>query len=69
MSNKLRKGLILLNTSSLGKGVVIDWGISGRFHEYIPSEKELPSIVRVWTKGEIELWPLTAVRVEENWFN
>ncbi len=62
----LRKGLVLKHTGKQGKGVVIDWGITGaKYSEYILSKKERADSVRVWTGNKIEVWPLAQVFLEE----
>jgi hypothetical protein len=67
MSGMLRKGLILENISSRSRGVLIDWGISARFKTYLPCRREAADTVRVWTRGMIELWPMSAIAVQERW--
>ncbi|MDA8086612.1 MAG: hypothetical protein M0Z75_07930 [Nitrospiraceae bacterium] len=62
----LRKGLVLKHTGKQGKGVVIDWGITGaKYRKYIPSKKDLADAVRVWTGERIEVWPLAQVFFED----
>lgn len=64
VSKKLRKGLILTNTVTLSRGVVIDWGLGRmKYRNYlpIPSYDRKADAVRVSTGSGIEVWPIKAV--------
>ena len=66
-SQKLRTGLVVINTDTNNTGVVIDWGVKNkRFSRYLPlpAYDKMADWVRVWTSSgkAIEVWPLRTVR-------
>lgn len=63
----LRKGLVVLNSTVLKKGIVIDWGTTrARHRDYLPAQNEDIDAVRVWTLDDIEVWPLSDIFPEES---
>jgi len=65
--NKLKTGLIIINTDTRRSGVVIDWGLKNvNIFRYmpLPASKKKADAVRVWTSSgkTVEVWPISSVK-------
>ncbi len=62
MKRKLKRGLVIRHTRLNKRGIVIDWGLlSSKHREYEIASRERAEAVRVWTKSQIEIWPLKEI--------